>query len=102
MSRIRRFTKRVFDDRVFGYNVTGKLRAGDTVSSFDSVAATAQKGEPEDLTVAVPASNSVTEGDKQLNFECEGGEIGHVYDVILRFTPGTETQLEVLVEVECV
>ena len=107
MAEIRVFTKREYDSRIFSYDVSGKLRKGDTVSTFDSATATAKRGTPAALNVSPHSSEPITD-DKILNFTCDGGEAKSSYTVSLRFTPTSadtdldETRLEVIVEVSVV
>ena len=95
-------TKRAYDSRLFSVDVTGKLRPGDTVRSFDSLSAqflTTSDGEGDaDLTVSV-ADTAVSDRDTVLNFTCDGGESGKSYLVVLRYSAQTESQLESVLRV---
>ena len=103
MTDVPTLTKRVYDERLFSVDVSGKLRSGDTVTAFDSVIASAFSGggeNPTDLSVAV-ASAPITE-DKVLNFTCSDGQAGVTYTVALRYVSDSETQLESIVRVKVI
>lgn len=103
MSTVPKLTKREYDNRLFSVDVSGKLREGDSVTSFVSIQQEVSKkntDSPSSLTVAV-ASTPITD-NKTLNFTCSGGAAGTTYLLALRYVATSETQLESLVQVEVV
>ena len=95
-------TKRVYDARVFSVDVKPKLREGDSVTSFTSVAVAAIKPPNAELpVVGVDTFDSVGTAE-WLRFNCSGGVAGASYRVALRYVSDTESQLESVVEVRVV
>ena len=85
------FKKRVYDERLFTLDVSKKLRAGDSVTTFSSVTSKKVIDDDETENLVVNRDTTPIRDDTVLAFTCEGGSAGASYIVALRYVSDTET-----------
>lgn len=96
-------TKRPYDQRLFSVDVSGKLRIGDEVTSFVSIASSGKEDDTTGVLTVSIGTPAIDGKDRTvINFNASGGDSEQSYLVSLRYTSTTEAALESVVQVDVV